>query len=118
MKFIIAFLGKLLNLCGKLNLPKSAAAVKHAHAVITADTGLMHIAAAFHKKIISVWGNTVPELGMYPFLPSKTLEEPIIAEVKNLRCRPCSKIGYAKCPKGHFACMMDQKASEIAAHTN
>jgi ADP-heptose:LPS heptosyltransferase len=27
----------------------------------------MHIAAAFKKKIISVWGNTVPEFGMYPY---------------------------------------------------
>jgi hypothetical protein len=26
--------------------------------------------------------------------------------VKNLSCRPCSKIGYEKCPKGHFKCMM------------
>lgn len=114
---IIALSGhkNIVNLCGKMNLPKSAATVKHAHAVITADTGLMHIAAAFNKKIISVWGNTVPELGMYPFLSS---EKSVMAEVKNLRCRPCSKIGYAKCPKGHFSCMMNQQASEIAAQTN
>jgi hypothetical protein len=28
-----------------------------------------------------------------------------IVEVKGLICRPCSKIGYDKCPKGHFKCM-------------
>jgi hypothetical protein len=26
-------------------------------------------------------------------------------EVKGLSCRPCSKIGYKRCPKGHFKCM-------------
>ncbi len=63
---------------------------------------MMHIAAAFQKNIISVWGNTVPEFGMYPYMPSK---ESKIVEVKNLSCRPCSKIGFEKCPKGHFKCM-------------
>ena len=56
--------------CGNFSLNQSAAIVKHAHHVITHDTGLMHIAAAFRKKIISVWGNTVPEFGMYPYLPA------------------------------------------------
>jgi hypothetical protein len=28
--------------------------------------------------------------------------------VKGLSCRPCSKLGHKKCPKGHFRCMMDQ----------
>ena len=65
---------------------------------------MMHIAAAFGKKIISVWGNTVPELGMYPYLPG---EGSRLIQVNNLKCRPCSKIGYMECPKGHFRCMND-----------
>ena len=64
----------------------------------------MHIAAAFSKKIISIWGNTVPEFGMYPYLPNK---ESKIIQVNNLKCRPCSKIGFSKCPKKHFKCMED-----------
>jgi heptosyltransferase-2 len=32
-------------------------------------------------------------------------ERSYIAEVKNLNCRPCSKIGKTACPKGHFKCM-------------
>ena len=67
----------------------------------------MHIAAAFNKNIISVWGNTIPEFGMTPFLPEGSSSLNIISEVKNLNCRPCSKIGYDKCPKGHFRCMME-----------
>lgn len=93
----------IYNACGKFNLNQSASIIKQATKIITHDTGLMHIAAAFKKEIISVWGNTVPALGFSPYLPATTSE---IVEVKNLSCRPCSKIGYKKCPKGHFKCMM------------
>ena len=93
---------RVFNLCGKLNINQSASVVKQSRLVITSDTGLMHIAVAFKKQIISIWGNTVPEFGMYPY-ESKELYE--IVEVKNLKCRPCSKIGFSKCPKKHFKCM-------------
>jgi ADP-heptose:LPS heptosyltransferase len=97
--------GKVINLCGKLNLNQSASVVRQATKVVTHDTGLMHIAAAFRKDIISVWGNTIPEFGMTPYLPSEGSK---IFEVSSLKCRPCSKIGFDKCPKGHFRCMNDQ----------
>jgi ADP-heptose:LPS heptosyltransferase len=38
---------------GKFKLGQSAYLVKQADAVITHDTGLMHVAAAFKKKVIS-----------------------------------------------------------------
>ena len=93
-----------INLCGKLNLNQSASIIQQSHKVITSDTGLMHIAAAYKKDIISLWGNTIPEFGMGPYLAGKNSQ---ILEVKNLSCRPCSKLGYKKCPKGHFKCMND-----------
>lgn len=92
----------LINLCGHTNIDESAYLIKHAKAVITSDTGMMHIAAAFKKKIISVWGNTIPEFGMYPYFPAPDSK---IIENKNLWCRPCSKLGYSGCPLGHFKCM-------------
>jgi len=92
----------LINACGKFTINQSASLVQQAEWVITSDTGLMHIASAFNKKIISVWGNTIPEFGMAPYLPNN---ENKILEIKNLSCRPCSKLGYSKCPKGHFKCM-------------
>jgi ADP-heptose:LPS heptosyltransferase len=93
-----------INTCGKYSLLQSAFLIQQAKSVITQDTGMMHIAAAFKKKIYSVWGNTVPAFGMYPY---KADENSKIIEVKNLNCRPCSKIGYDKCPKGHFKCMQE-----------
>ncbi len=94
------------NACGKLRLNQSASLVRQAARVITHDTGLMHIAAAFRKDIISIWGNTIPEFGMYPYYPQEENRNTSL-EIKGLACRPCSKIGYARCPKGHFRCMRD-----------
>lgn len=94
----------VINATGKYNLFQSASIIKQAAVVITNDTGMMHIAAAFQKRIISVWGNTVPEFGMYPYMPGNE-DNYKIEEVKNLSCRPCSKIGKTSCPKGHFKCM-------------
>ena len=92
----------IYNACGKYSINGSASLVRQAKKIITHDTGLMHIAAAFKKDIISVWGNTVPEFGMYPYKPGINSH---IIEVKGLSCRPCSKIGYKACPKKHFRCM-------------
>ena len=104
--------GHITNACGIYTLNGSADLVRKAAAVVTHDTGLMHIAAAFCKPIVSVWGNTVPALGMYPYLPEGPAHG--VAEVIGLNCRPCSKIGYGACPQGHFRCMRDQDLAAIA----
>ena len=101
---------KVFSACGKFNINQSASIIEQADKVITGDTGLMHIAAAFKKDIYSLWGNTIPTFGMYPYLPGKNSK---ILEVKTLSCRPCSKLGYNKCPKGHFKCMQDIDVKEI-----
>ncbi len=95
---------RIYNACGKFNLNESADLVNRAKLVVTHDTGLMHIAAAMQKRIISIWGNTVPDFGMYPYYGQHQIQHNIV-EVADLACRPCSKIGYKKCPKGHFKCM-------------
>ena len=105
---------RVMSMCGKATLNGSASLVKQADAVITHDTGLMHIAAAFRRRIVSVWGNTVPELGMYPYMPGDE-ERSLIVEVKGLRCRPCSKLGYDRCPKGHFRCMEEINDSSFTS---
>lgn len=103
---------KIYNSCGKFNLNESAELVKHARVIISNDTGLMHIAAAFQKPVISLWGNTSPEMGMFPYygfnnLKERVAPESVIMENKQLGCHPCSKLGYNRCPKKHFKCMND-----------
>lgn len=102
----------IYNLCGQLSLHQSALVAQQAQRVITHDTGLMHIAAALRKPITSLWGSTVPEFGMYPFYPTG-LDQNTSLEVSGLNCRPCSKIGHEKCPKGHFRCMQEQNIDSI-----
>ena len=103
---------RIYNSCGKFNLNESADLVRRSKFIITHDTGLMHIAAAFKKQIISIWGNTVPGFGMGPYYGLANQPNDLF-EVKNLWCRPCSKIGYAKCPIGHFKCMNKQNIEKI-----
>ena len=109
---------KAFNACGQFSLMQSASLVRQARAIVSNDTGLMHVAAAFNKNIISVWGNTVPGFGMYPYMPGQNGGKTAIAEVQGLKCRPCSRIGYDHCPRGHFRCMKDQDAEKIALLLN
>ena len=100
-----------INKVGEINLNQSASIIKQSDLIITSDTGLMHIASAFNKNIISIWGNTIPEFGMSPYLIDNN--KSIIIENKDLKCRPCSKIGYKKCPKNHFNCMNNIDVNKI-----
>lgn len=104
---------KIYNACGKFTLNESAYLVRNAKFVISHDTGLMHIAAAYKKIIFSVWGNTVPQFGMAPYYGKSEILN-FKFEILNLSCRPCSKIGNNKCPRGHFKCMQLQNMQSIA----
>lgn len=104
---------KIYNACGKFNLNESADLVRRSKLVISHDTGLMHIAAALQKPVISVWGNTVPVFGMYPYYGKYSKQHYDVVEINKLWCRPCSKIGYKKCPRGHFKCMENIDVKDI-----
>lgn len=108
---------KALNLCGKFNINTTASVVAQSDCVLTGDTGIMHIAAALGKPIASLWGNTVPELGMYPYIKPDAPPARIF-EVNHLYCRPCSKLGFKKCPHGHFKCMNLISSYEVADWIN
>jgi len=101
------------SLCGRISLSESARVTSLCMVLLTHDTGLMHIAAALRKPIISIWGNTVPEFGMFPFYP-EGMKSAAIMQVEGLSCRPCSKIGFDRCPKGHFQCMTQQDVLSIS----
>ena len=103
------------NACGIYTINQSASLVEQATLVITHDTGLMHIAAAFRKKIISIWGNTIPEFGMNPYHPDP---RSVIIQVPDLPCRPCSKIGFDQCPKKHFRCIQEIDIDRIVQIAN
>lgn len=100
----------LMDAVGKFGILQSAALMKQCSEVLTHDTGLMHIAAAWGMDIYSIWGSTVPEFGMRPYQsPHRLIEN------TDLNCRPCSKIGFDRCPKGHFRCMEEIHPERVIA---
>ncbi len=99
----------VVNLAGSCSLMQSAALLERSDAVLTNDTGLMHMASAFSRKLFVLFGSSSPAFG---FLPYHSPYE--LFEAENLRCRPCSHIGRDRCPKGHFRCMNDLSESPIA----
>jgi ADP-heptose:LPS heptosyltransferase len=109
---------QVVNFAGKITLQGSASVLRQSRVLIAPDTGLMHIGAALDHPVISIWGNTVHRFGMMPFYKDCSTTESHIVEVEGLKCRPCSKIGYKKCPKGHFKCIRQLDLSRIAALTN
>ena len=99
----------VVNLAGNCTLMQTASILERCDAVLCNDTGLMHIASAFRKKLFVLFGSSSPFFG---FLPYHTPYE--LFEVEGLSCRPCSHIGRNHCPKGHFRCMNDLPQSMIA----
>jgi heptosyltransferase-2 len=108
---------RVIHYCGKYSIRESAALLALSKFVLSNDTGLMHIAAALKKPILSFWGNTIPALGMSPYY-GKHVVSHVMMEVKDLPCRPCSKIGFDTCPKQHFNCMKLLDMEQIYSNLN
>ncbi len=106
--------GKIYNACGITSLDESVFLVSKAANIIGFDTGLTHIAEAFNRPIVSIWGGTTPELlGVQPY----KVKQVLVAGIE-LPCRPCSKFGLPRCPLGHFKCMNDISEKEIINFVN
>lgn len=106
--------GGVYNACGTFTIQQSASILQQALAVITPDTGMMHIAAALQKPIRSIWGSTLAEFGFWPFYGNGREDQNLSFEIKGLSCRPCARFGRKACPKGHFNCMMQQNMNWVA----
>ncbi|MDN5200808.1 glycosyltransferase family 9 protein [Fulvivirgaceae bacterium BMA10] len=92
----------IFNACGLFNFNQFASIIKRAGLVFTHDNEYMHVSAALKKEIFTIWGNTVPGFGKYPYKTKFS-----VLENKDLGCRPCSQKGFDSCPKKHFKCMND-----------
>ncbi|HUN65977.1 MAG TPA: lipopolysaccharide heptosyltransferase II [Bacteroidota bacterium] len=91
-------------------LMETAAVLDRCDAVLTNDSGLMHLAAARKRKIVALFGSTVAEFGFFPYGTKA-----VVLEKKPLSCRPCTPIGRDECPLGHFSCMNDIQARDVVA---
>ena len=84
-----------LDLIGKCSVHESARVIEYAKAVICGDTGMMHIAAAFKKDLMVLWGCTSPDLGMGVYRPRPHIGEHMhtVYLQSKRNGRPCSKLG-------------------------
>jgi len=100
---------RAVNLAGKTEIAVSAEILRQARALVTNDTGLMHLACAVKTPVLALFGSTVRDFGFFPFRAKASVLE------KTLRCRPCSTIGKAHCPKGTLECLSSLSAQETIA---
>lgn len=103
----------IYNAVGKFDLKESASIIERATAVVSHDTGFLHIAAAFKKPTITIWGATSPQLQFEAYYPKQSTTLHFNSMVLGLHCQPCSKQGNYTCPRGHFACMHLQNMDKI-----
>lgn len=90
---------RVVNLAGKLSLVESSALVSEAKIVVSADTGLLHVADVMGVNALSLMGPTA--FGFTTGKQIKTLEV-------DLSCRPCTKDGRGKCSQSVYKkCMVD-----------
>ena len=99
------------SFCGKLSLDQTALLIKNSRVLLSNDTGLMHIGAAFKKSIVSFWGCTKPILGFAPYAAASDSVEIL----SNISKRPCSKHGKS-CKHKSLGCIkfIDSKDIEKA----
>jgi lipopolysaccharide heptosyltransferase II len=96
------------SLAGVLNLQETGAVIKRSAALISGDTGVMHMATGLGTPVVALFGPTVREFGFFPY-KSKRAE---VVELP-LRCRPCSAHGSSRCPLGHHRCMKEISPASV-----
>lgn len=89
-----------IDLRNKIELKYLPGFLSFAAAVISTDSGPMHLARAVNTPLVSIFLQTAPSLGFSPIPSDNVL---VISE--ELPCKPCSLHGQVDvCPEGHFKC--------------
>jgi heptosyltransferase-2 len=92
---------------GAFDLPGSAALLKRARALISGDTGLMHLATAVETPVLALFGPTVEQFGFFPYRAKSAVLQ------RELSCRPCSAHGGPRCPLKHHRCLQDLQPGDV-----
>ena len=102
-------INRLIDFCGKSDLPALAGILGEAHAVVSNDSGAMHLAAAVGTKVIAVFGPT-RETETAPLSSGPDAPKPVVI-THDVFCRPCM---LRECPIDH-RCMRRIAAREVLA---
>ncbi len=86
-------------MAGRFGLQGTGALLKRSRALVSGDTGVMHMATGVGTPVVALFGPTVEAFGFFPYRArSRVLE-------RDLPCRPCSRMGGPACPLGHHDCL-------------
>lgn len=103
-----ALIPAVLNLCGKTSLLESLTLLSSTRLVIGNDSSSSHMAALVGVPVVTIYGPTVLRFGYRPWARVSA-----VAELENIKCRPCGPHGPQKCPLGHHDCMKKLEASAV-----
>lgn len=94
-----------ISFAGKIDLLETIDLLSQVNAVVTNDSGLLHMAASLDKPLVAIYGSTSAE-----FTPPLGPKSKIVQE--DLPCRPCFK---RECPLRHLNCMYMIKPERVLA---
>jgi len=97
---------------GKTSLTQTAALMAKSLALISNDSGAMHLAATVKLPTVSLFGPTTLSIGYRPW------QQKSIVVQKDLSCRPCGKHGSDRCPIGTHQCMRDISVDQVLSALN
>ncbi|MEO8199170.1 MAG: glycosyltransferase family 9 protein [Gemmatimonadota bacterium] len=99
--------GLAMNAAGQFGLQGTGALLGLSRALISGDTGVMHMATAVNIPVIALFGPTVRAFGFFPYSAQAVVLE------RDLDCRPCTAWGTEHCPLGHHHCLRGIVPSEV-----
>ncbi|HUF35752.1 MAG TPA: lipopolysaccharide heptosyltransferase II [Gemmatimonadales bacterium] len=91
---------RVASTAGLLGLQESGAVIMRAAALVSGDTGAMHMATGVGTPVVALFGPTVRQFGFFPYRAKRAA----VVELP-LDCRPCSAQGGPSCPLGHHRCL-------------
>ena len=100
--------GKIHNWCGTTSLDEAIALIGMSKAVVSNDSGLMHIAAALQTPQVAIFGSSDPA-------HTPPLSDKAKMIWLNMPCSPCHK---RVCPLGHLRCLKDILPEQVLATLN